>query len=307
MSKYLTIKKASNLLNVSDKTIKNWIQEKRLASHEDEKGNIVVNQKELILNTFTSICFFNQKGGVGKTSMSVILGDYFDKNNIKTLLVDLDQQGNLSQTYFDYDEIKDGLTLFDYFYTRTPLSKIVKKYNDNIDILTANIKLSRKDNISIEDLLDLKNDFIPLFKKYQIVIIDCPPALNTFSRFGILLSNYIICPVNPSAFSYDGSFEVLRTINKFIPDLNKDCIDYKFLISKHHHRRVVIKDEYVDLFKKDYQDKIFNGTIPEFVGVEERAVSFKNIFDMYSENDKSCQRIYEVCAEIDNFIFEGRD
>lgn len=304
--KLLAVKEAALLIGTSDQTIRNWIEEKKIKPYEDGDGKLLVDKNEVLLQTPTVITFFNQKGGVGKTSMSLLIADYFEKQKYKTLLVDLDQQGNLSQTYFKYEDIKNNLTLFDYFYNRTPLNKIVKNFNKYIDVLPADIKLSRKDNISVEDLLDLKNDFLPIFKKYQIVIIDCPPALNSLSRFGILLANYIFCPVHPSAYSFDGSFEVLRTIKKFIPGLNKDCIDYKFFISKHHSRRIVIKDEYIDLYKKEYDGKIFNNTVPEFVGIEERAVSFKNLFDMYSSDEKAMRKLKKICDEIRVFIFDER-
>lgn len=305
--KMLSVKEASGLTNISEQTIRNWAEEGKITKHEDNNGKLVVDKRELLLQIPTSITLFNQKGGVGKTSVSVILSDYFEKKGLNVLLIDLDQQGNLSQTFFKYEDIKDSPTLFDYFYNKTPLQKILRKYNENIDVLPADIKLSRKDNISVEDLIDLKNDFTPLFKKYNVVIIDCPPALNSFSRFGLLLSNYVFCPVHPSAYSFDGAFEVLRTIKKFVPQLNTDCIDYKFIISKHHYKRYVIKDEYVELFKEEFGDKLYQQSIPEFIGIEERAVSFTNIFDMYTaKTDKSIKKIWELCEEIDRTVYENR-
>lgn len=307
----LTIKDAVELTGLSDQTVRNMIDKGKIQKYDSADNITRVSKKEILVTIPTTITFFNQKGGVGKTTMSVLLTDYLEKHGYKVLLVDLDQQGNLSQTFFQYEDLKKGNTLFDYFYNRTPLIKIVKEYNKNIDVLPADIRLARKDNLGVEELIELKADFQPIFKKYNVVIIDCPPALNSFSRFGILLANYIFCPVHPSAYSYDGSFEVLRTINKFVPQgkhtakLNPDCIDYRFLISKHHYRRFVIKDDYIKFFKEEYGEKLFDKSIPEFIGIEERAVEFKNIFDMY-QNDKSVDRIKELCEEIEYSIYEGR-
>jgi len=302
----ISIKTATEITNVADRTIRNWIEEGKIKKYDDESGVLRIDKEEFLKQIPTVLTVFNQKGGVGKNSTSVILADYFAKKGIKTLLVDFDQQGNLSQTYFEYDDIKNSLTLFDYFYNKTVISKIIKKYDENIDVLPADIKLSRKDNISLEDMPELKKDFLPIFKKYSVVIVDCPPALNSFSRFGIMLANYVICPVHPSAYSYDGAFEVLNTINKFIPKFNDECYDYRFLISKHHNRRYVIKDEYIEQYKNNFKNKLLEATIPEFVGVEERAVSFTNIFDMYPETDKMIQKIKEMCEEIKEMVYDKR-
>lgn len=302
----ITIKTATELTGVADKTIRNWIEIGKLQKYEDEAGVSLIDKESFLKLVPTVVTIFNQKGGVGKTSTSVMLADYFSEKGVKTLLVDLDQQGNLSQTFFPYEEVKDGLTIYDYFYNKTSLLKIVKSYDENIDVLPADIKLARKDNISLEDMPDMKKDFLPLFKKYSIIIVDCPPALNSFSRFGIMLANYIISPVHPSAYSYDGAFEVLNTIDKFIPKFNGDCLDYRFMISKHHNRRMVIKDEYVEQYKNVFKEKLMKSTVPEFVGIEERAVSFRSIFKMYPDSEKMVLKIREMCEEIDELIYKNR-
>jgi len=300
----LLVKDASVTSGIPERTIRDWMADDSIKSHKNDEGLACIDKRELLEKIPTALTIFNQKGGCGKTSLSVLLADYYEKREMKVLLVDLDQQGNLSQTYFAYDDLKDALSIYDYFEKKTPINKIVKKYNDYIDILPANIKLSRKDNYDIDDLDTMRKDFIPIFKKYSIIIIDCPPALNSFSKFGMILSNYILIPVIPEPYNYDGLFEVMNTLKrmqKFI----EGYIDYKVVISAHEQRTLKIHEDYIGLIRNDIKDKVAIQSIPNFVGIKERSFQRTNIFDMY-KNDKSIQKIEHILQEIDEYIYDKR-
>jgi len=300
----LLVKDASVTSGIPERTIRDWMADDSIKSHKNDEGLACIDKRELLEKIPTALTIFNQKGGCGKTSLSVLLADYYEKREMKVLLVDLDQQGNLSQTYFAYDDLKDALSIYDYFEKKTPINKIVKKYNDYIDILPANIKLSRKDNYDIDDLDTMRKDFMPIFKKYSIIIIDCPPALNSFSKFGMILSNYILIPVIPEPYNYDGLFEVMNTLKrmqKFI----EGYIDYKVVISAHEQRTLKIHEDYIGLIRNDIKDKVAIQSIPNFVGIKERSFQRTNIFDMY-KNDKSIQKIEHILQEIDEYIYDKR-
>jgi len=300
----LLLKEASKISRIPERTIRDWINDGSIKSYRNDDNIACVDRRELLSINPTVLTIFNQKGGCGKTSISVLLADYYEKRNRSVLLVDFDQQGNLTQTYFAYDELKDSLILYDYFEKKTPLPKIVKKYNDSIDILPANIKLSRKDNYDIDDLDAMRRDFNPIFKKYNIVIIDCPPSLNSFSKFGLILSNYIFIPVIPEPYNYDGLFEVMNTINR-LQKFIEGFIDYKVIISAHEQRTLKIHENYIDLIRNDLKDRVAVQSIPNFVGVKERGFMKTNIFDMY-EHDKSLKKTEELLHEIDEFIYDKR-
>jgi chromosome partitioning protein len=300
----LPIKQASKISRVPERTIRDWIDDTSLKIYRNDDNIACVDRRDLLSIIPTALTIFNQKGGCGKTSLSVLLADYYEKKKSRILLVDFDQQGNLTQTYFAYDELKNSLSLYDYFEKKTPLQKIIKQYNEYIDILPANIKLSRKDNYDIDDLDSMRKDFAPVFKKYNIVIIDCPPSLNSFSKFGLILSNYILIPVIPEPYNYDGLFEVMSTINrlrKFI----EGFVDYRVVISAHEQRTLRIHENYIDLIRNEIKDKVAEQSIPNFVGIKERSFQKMNIFDMY-DTDKSMQKTKSLLDEIDTFIYDRR-
>ncbi len=300
----LLLKEASKVSRIPERTIRDWINDGSLQSYKNDDNISCVERRELLLKNPTVLTVFNQKGGCGKTSISVLLADYYEKQKRKVLLVDFDQQGNLTQTYFAYDELKDSLSLYDYFEKKTPLPKIVKNYNEFIDIMPANIKLSRKDNYDIDDLDSMRRDFTPIFKKYNIVIIDCPPSLNSFSKFGLILSNYILIPVIPEPYNYDGLFEVMNTITR-LQKFIEGFIDYKVVISAHEQRTLKIHENYIELIRNDLKDKVAVQSIPNFVGIKERSFQKTNIFDMYHA-DKSIKKAEELLREIDEYIYDRR-
>lgn len=300
----LPVKEASKISRIPDRTIRDWMNDSTLQTYKNDDNVICVNRRELLASVPTVLTVFNQKGGCGKTSLSVLLADYYEKKKSKVLLVDFDQQGNLTQTYFAYDELKDSLSLYDYFEKKTPLSKMLKKYNEYIDIIPSNIKLSRKDNYDIDDLDAMRKDFAPIFKKYNVVIIDCPPSLNSFSKFGLIMSNYVLIPVVPEPYNYDGLFEVMSTIKR-LQKFIEGFIDYKVVISAHEQRIIKIHENYIELIRNELNGKVAEQSIPNFVGIKERSFQKKNLFDMY-DSDKSVQKTMSLLNEIDTFIYDQR-
>ena len=300
----ITAKEASKISRIPERTVRGWMQDSTLPTYKNYDGVTCLNRRELLTSIPTVLTVFNQKGGCGKTSLSVLLADYYEKKNMKVLLVDFDQQGNLTQTYFSYDELKDSLSMYDYFEKKTPLAKILKSYNEYIDIIPSNIKLSRKDNYDIDDLDSMRKDFTPIFKKYTVVIIDCPPALNSFSKFGLMLSNFVLIPVVPEPYNYDGLFEVMNTIKR-LQKYIEGFYDFKVVISGHEQRTLKIHENYIDLIRSELNGRVAVQSVPNFVGVKERAFQKTNIFDLY-DSDKSLQKISALLEEIDAYIYDER-
>lgn len=301
---FIPIKDASKLSGISDSTIREKIAANILESKDDDRGKMCVGKREVLSLVPTVLTVFNQKGGCGKTSLAVLLADYYEKKKIKTLLIDFDQQGNMSQTYLKYNDLKESLTLYNYLENKTALAKIIKQYSNYIDIIPSDIKLSRKEGYDIDDLDSMKRDFVPILKKYQIVICDCPPALNSFSKFGLLLSNYSLIPAIPEPYNYDGLFEVLNTIKRLQKYID-DYVDYKIIISAHEQRTIKIHEEYIKLIRDEIKNKVATQSIPNFVGIKERGFQKSNIFDLYVSG-KSIEKIKLLLDEIDRFIYEER-
>lgn len=301
----IPIKEAMRITGNSDRTIRDWTIAGQVASEKDEVSGILQVDKESLLQAVpTALTMYNQKGGVGKTSLTVMLSDYFVNRKLKVLLLDLDQQGNLSQTFLDYQSIRDSNTLYNYLEDKTPLSKCVTKINDNLDILPADLRISRKDNLDLDFLVAMLPDFATLFKKYQIILIDCPPSLSAMSKFGLLLTNYVFIPVIPEPYSYDGMIETINNLKRIIK-FNENFIDYRVIINSHEQRKMSLHENYVEAIKNDKKIYSLVQTIPTSVAVKERPLSTKTIFESYP-NDKGVKKIEALFDEIYDLIYLKR-
>ena len=303
---------AAKIIGTTYQVIKEWVEEGKLQKYEEENAKPFVEKREILSLVPTTISLFNQKGGVGKTSDCIIFGDYFDKKNIKTLLVDFDPQSSLTLTCFSYkifeDENNPFPTIYDFFEKRTSLSKIVMKYNDNIDILPSSYDLENKAYIDTADLDEKIKDFITLFKKYQIVIIDCPPAFNAMSRLGLLLANYVILPIQPEPLVFRGLRLAMKSIEK-MKKFNERFKGFKILISLHEARLTKIRASYEEAIRENEITKssVFINTIPNFVGVIERGSNKENIFNVYNKSNASIEKIQSLCDELDFYIYDERN
>ena len=160
-------------------------------------------------------------------------------------------------------------------------------------------------NLDTTDLIPLKQELYTLFKKYTIVLIDCPPAINSFSRLGVLLGQYIMCPLIATENCYRASALAMKSITNII-QYNKDFIDYNFFLSSNSKKAKNIKAYIINKYKDDLKDKLLKEPIPDFVGVEERESMKKNIFIRYKDNHDSIVRIKKFMKQIENLIYIKR-
>lgn len=304
----ITISEASKLLGKSINTIKSHIDKHDITTDINEAGVVIVDKQDILKIFPTIITIFNQKGGVGKTSVSYLLGDYFELLGLKVLIVDADPQAHLTTTFIEEDVLFDEegnmklKSLFDYFTSRTPLEKLVHKYSENIDIIPSDIRMIE---IGLKDSRKLASEdapkFTSLFKNYNIVIVDCPPNINTFSILGLTLANYIFCPVMLDKLSYGGLTKALDYIKTFRSD---DFIDYKVIVN-HNTRKAGIKEIYEIKYREVLGKNVLNCKLTENVGIAERQDFIENFFSS-KDNLGRKYDIENVMCEILDVIYMQR-
>lgn len=302
----LTVTEASKYLGTPEVSIRRWIRDGKLNAQKNIDGNYIIKKRDVLLQKPNVICCFNQKGGPGKTSTSITLADYYDKKGYKTLIVDLDPQMNTSKTFFNYEDLKNSKSLYHFFENKTPVAKLVMSYNENIDVIPSSLNLiNKKRDYDIDDLDTFVDSFYEIFKKYNIVILDCCPDVNSLSKLGLLSANYVIIPFVPEPFNYDGVKDAISTVDQ-IKKFSNNFIDLKVIINAHEQRTMRIQEEYVSQARDELARYIIEGSIPNFVGIKERALS-ENLFDSYPVNNPSISKILDVFNSIDYSMYEGRN
>lgn len=194
------------------------------------------------------ISTINLKGGVGKTSMTVALGEFLAmEHGLDILIIDLDPQTNATVSVMDekiwLEKDKKGETLRQLFEdklkntSKFDINKSITKGVSNINGGIPNLSLLPS-SIGLIDLQDalpqisagryyvaspvtiLKEAIADILNQYDFVLIDCPPNLGIITLNGIYISNYYLIPTIPDILSTYGIPQIINRIDGFKKETN---------------------------------------------------------------------------------------
>ena len=167
------------------------------------------------MKTISIIC---QKGGVGKTTTVVNVAKIFSTLGYKTLIIDLDPQGNVS-TYLNYDKNpeKDSNAI-DLLEKKNDI--VPGKISNNLDILSSNIKISKFNEEKIVGGSKLQHAFnMNKLDCYDLIIIDTPPTMSSLVQEALAVSDFYLIPAKPEFLAVEGVAQAMN-LEIFIFELN---------------------------------------------------------------------------------------
>jgi chromosome partitioning protein len=163
------------------------------------------------------VIFSNQKGGVGKTTLTRELGIYLASRGNRLLFIDCDPQGNLSKSLLEdtdsglYESLMEGG------------AKLVE-VSDGLSILCGDWRLTLLEK-SLLGEIDAYTRIRTLladerFQSFDFIFLDTPPSLGVLTVNALAASNHLVIPMNPSLYSMQGTNDLMRTIAKVKANLN---------------------------------------------------------------------------------------
>jgi chromosome partitioning protein len=231
----------------------------------------------------------NQKGGVAKTTsahnIATSLARFSDK---RTLLIDMDPQGNLTDsTGLDPNDLETSI--FDVLAgSRIGVKEgvepasVIQRLEDNLDILPANGALAKADQYFIEEygrenLLKRSLKKLPV-PGYDFIIIDCPPSLGLLTLNAFVASNYLLIPVQAEYHALTGLQQLQETLAKIKQaDLNDSLDVLGLFVTLYDGRRKLNKDVDNEL-RPAWGDTLMNTKIRDNVALAEAPSHGKDIF-----------------------------
>jgi len=191
------------------------------------------------------IAVANQKGGVGKTTTAVNLAAAFVRLGKKTLLIDLDPQGNATVALgLEKDELEN--TIYDVLLGEVKLANaVVHDETSGVAIVGANGDLTAAEVVLAEDEKGterLRKVLKKVRKKYDVVLIDCPPTLNMLTLNALTAADGLLIPVQCEYFALEGVSALMDTVEAVQENLNPDLFIDGLLRTMHDRRNNLAND-----------------------------------------------------------------
>jgi chromosome partitioning protein len=245
------------------------------------------------------ISLTNQKGGVGKTTTSVNLSVSLAVSEVKTLLIDLDPQSNattgIEELLLDsqkniYDALIRGASSKDVI-TKTQLSHldIVTSTSDLVGAEVELVSIMAREH-QLEKVLK------PILKKYDYILIDCPPSLGLLTLNALTCSDTVIIPIQCEYYALEGLGQLLNTIRLVQKNLNP-TLEIEGVLLTMFDGRLNFSKQVADEVRGYFEDKIFKTVIQRNVRLSE-APSFGKPALLYDANSTGAQNYMALAEEI---------
>ena len=241
-----------------------------------------------------TIVIANQKGGVGKTTTATTLASMLKERGYKTLLIDTDMQCNSTDTY---QASTDGVaTLYDVILAdkkdRVSIEEAVQETNVG-SIIASDQLLGNADTIIKNDAVNgiyrLQEALAKEKDKWDYVVIDTNPTLNSMIYNSLVAADEVIIPVVADRYALAGLSQLAETISAIKSRPNRDLKVAGLLLIKYKERTNLGQQVRDDLEKiaEQMDTKLFDTKIRETIKVQEAQVWRMTLID-YAPNSTAC-------------------
>lgn len=244
------------------------------------------------------ISIVNQKGGVGKTTSAVNLVAALGIKGYKTLLVDIDPQGN-STSGFGINKRNLEKSSYNVLIGDCPASAATIKTDfKNVSVIPSSMDLAGAELELIElekREARLKNALASVRDEFDFIFLDCPPSLGLITLNALCASDTLIVPIQCEFFALEGLSQLIQTV-RTVKRLYNPYIEIEGVLLTMYNGQLNLTQQVVEEVKRCFPKKVYATVIPRNVRLSE-APSYGQPVMYYDKSSKGAHAYLDLADE----------
>jgi chromosome partitioning protein len=235
---------------------------------------------------------------VGKTTTAINLAAALAHKGIRTLLVDLDPQGNTTMSFVDHRQLHRSM--YEVLTAGAGIEEVVVPTAiAGLDLAPAKISLAKLEASMVGELeahFRLKDRIASVADRYEYIIVDTPPTLGLITVNAMVAATHLLIPIQSSYFALEGTDDLLETYEKIKLRANPDLQLLGVLITLYDRRTVLARD-IEEQIEQVFGDRLFRTVISRSVRLEESPAHRASIFE-HAPHSTGALEYYALCEEV---------
>jgi chromosome partitioning protein len=240
----------------------------------------------------------NQKGGVGKTTTAINLAACLALEGLKTLLIDCDPQANASSGLgFQRDD--NRRSVYDVLAGDCPAEQVILPTQveglwllpGSKNLTGANIELAGAQDRALR----LRRAIEPVKDSYELIFLDCPPALDLLTLNVLSAAETLIVPLQAEYFALEGISELVSTLERVRAAYNPSLTIEGVLLTMYDDR-TNLAQQVTETLREYFRDVLYRTAIPRNIRLAE-APSHGKPVALYDPRSRGTEAYFELTGE----------